>query len=124
MPATKSETSILTKLANDAAVKFLKGRGYEILERNWVGLAGQHIDIIAKDDDTVVLTDVMVRDDSVKGFPEEPNFKIERKRYEGVALAYLASHDFGNCRVRFDNIALVVLGDRALVRHHVNALTV
>lgn len=41
-----------------------------------------------------------------------------------IALAYLSEHDMAEMAVRFDNIALVVMGeDRALLRHHIGCLS-
>ncbi len=114
--------SNLKSRAVKAAEKFLACKGYDVLETEWSCFAGE-IDIIARDGDTIVFADVNAKDAGATGFPEESRSKSDRERLEKIALAYLADHDTGELRIRFDDIALVVLGgNRAIVRHHVNAL--
>ena len=46
----------------------------------------------------------------------------KRNRYEKIAGWYLRDHDYTDMCVRFDIVALLVVnGERALVRHYVNA---
>lgn len=60
-----------------------------------------------------------------RGFPRERSEEDRRAAREASALAYLAEHDVTDMMVRFDTVSLVVLGsDRALVRHHINCLSV
>lgn len=107
----------------EAAARFLYQRGYEILERNWECFAGE-ADIIAKDDDTLVFVEVKTRKDCAHGFPSEAVTAEKRARYEKIALAYLSEHDHVDLPIRFDVVALVVVGpDRAVVRHHINAFS-
>lgn len=114
--------SNLKSRAVEAAKKFLICNDHEILETGWSCFAGA-IDIIARDGDTLVFADVNVRDDGAKGFPEESCSTSKRERLEKIALAYLADHDLGEVRFRFDSIALLTLGgNRAVIRHHVNAI--
>ena len=56
--------------------------------------------------------------------PDMPDERPDRGRFERLAAAYLAEHpDGGDCQVRYDVVSiLVVNGDRALLRHHRNAL--
>ena len=114
----------MTKLqerACEGAKRYLVAKGYEILETNWTCFAGA-IDIIALDGDTLVFADVASRQGAEKGFPVEHKTEKKREKLEKIALNYLSDHDFHDKRVRFDSIALVVLGKQAVVRHHINAL--
>ena len=47
-----------------------------------------------------------------------------RVSIEGFAINWLkCNRDYADCPVRFDHIGLVVLGsDRALIKHHINAM--
>lgn len=48
-----------------------------------------------------------------------------RARREGAAIAYLAENGADEGPVRFDDVSLVIVApDRALVRHHINSLSV
>ena len=115
--------SNLSIKANEAASRYLDRRGYTVLETGWTCPAGT-ADIVAKDGDVIVFADVSSRDSAERGFPSESRSKKIRAQRENIAIAWLAEHeDAANEAIRFDNIALVVIGkDRAMIRHHVNAL--
>lgn len=115
--------SNLNEKATRAASRYLEHRGYDILEEGWASPAGTS-DIIATEGDTLVFVDVRARRDTDAGFPSEPPTAAERTRREMIALAYLSEHDMAEMAVRFDNIALMVVGDdRALLRHHIGCLS-
>ncbi len=108
----------------EAAARFLLGKGYDIVERNWSCFAGE-VDIVARDEENLVFVEVKTRTSIEKGFPSEAVTKEKRARYEKIALAYLADHDVVGLTVRFDVIALVAVApDRAMIRHHINAFGV
>ncbi|MEF2657397.1 MAG: YraN family protein, partial [Eggerthellaceae bacterium] len=93
----------------------------EILDRNWKCIAGE-ADIVALQDDTLCFIEVKTRKDAQKGFPSEAVDMRKRSRYERIAACYLKDHDYADVRVRFDVIAILVLGEgRAFLRHHLNA---
>lgn len=55
-------------------------------------------------------------------FPDED---IDRDSLERMTLAYLATNpDGSDCTVRFDKLSILVIGEsRALIRHHINAMS-
>ena len=111
----------LGKRGEEAAACFLERREYEILDRNWKCIAGE-ADIVALQDDTLCFIEVKTRKDAQKGFPSEAVDTRKRSRYERIAACYLKDHDYADVRVRFDIIAILVLGeDRAFRRHHLTA---
>ena len=111
----------LGERGEEAAACFLERREYEILDRNWKCIAGE-ADIVALQDDTLCFIEVKTRKDAQKGFPSEAVDTRKRSRYERIAACYLKDHDYADVRVRFDIIAILVLGeDRAFLRHHLNA---
>lgn len=114
--------SNLSISATEAASRYLGHRGYTVLETAWTCPAGT-ADIVAKDGDIIVFADVSSRDSAERGFPSESCGKKARTKRESIAIAWLAEHeDAVNEAIRFDNIALVVIGkDRAMIRHHINA---
>ena len=108
----------LGERGEDAAAAFLERAGMTVIERNWRCTAGE-IDIIALDDQTIVLVEVKTRRTVSKGTPEEAVSPAKRRRYIKLAEAYLQSAGVTNVAVRFDVIALLVIAeDRALLRHH------
>ena len=108
----------------EAAARFLVKRGYDIVERNWKCYAGE-VDIIARDEETLIFVEVKTRKDCQKGFPAEAVNADKRTRYEKIALEFLKSYEVVDLSVRFDVISIVVVSeDRALIRHHISAFSV
>lgn len=105
----------------EAAVRYLEIRGYEIIDRNWVCRFGE-ADIIAYDPEGVLcFIEVKTRRGVDAGLPEESITRKKQGRYERIALCYLMEHDDwdDNDPVRFDAIGICVSAPhRALLRHH------
>ena len=110
----------LGKRGEEAACRYLQCHGYEILERNWKCPAGE-ADIIATDYQNLVFVEVKTRSGVEKGLPEESVTPKKRKRYEGIACYYMKESPVMDIRVRFDVIGITVNGDRAMMRHHIDA---
>lgn len=120
---SETRTNTLGARGEEAAARFLYRRGYEILDRNWKCFAGE-VDIVAKDDDTLVFVEVKTRKDGERGFPSEVVTAEKRARYEKIALAYLSECESTDFPVRFDIVSLVVIApDKAAVRHQINAFS-
>lgn len=114
----------LGRKGEDAAVRFLERRGYDIVERNWTCFAGE-ADIIARDGEAVVFVEVKTRTGSSNGLPAEAVTKNKRERYEKIACAFLADYDVVDVPVRFDVVSISLIdADRAMVRHHIDAFGV
>lgn len=104
-----------------AAARFLEARGFKILERNWACDAGE-ADIIANHEGDLVFVEVKTRSNLEHGLPDEAVDAAKRSRYERIAAYYLRDCDTVDMPVRFDVVSLLVVGgERALVRHHINA---
>ncbi len=113
----------LGRSGEDAAVRYLARRGYEIVERNWTCFAGE-ADIIARDGDVLVFIEVKTRSDLSMGFPSEAVTKDKRERYEKIACAYVADHELNEMLLRFDVMGILIVDDeRMMVRHHINAFS-
>lgn len=95
-----------------SARNMLEMKGYEIL-----GIQpSDYIDIVAKEDDTLVFIAVKSRHEELS------NVMPSREEMEQDAGVWIADHkETINCTVRFDFVSLnIVDDDRALIRHHVN----
>ena len=90
------------------AEKFLKDKGYKILEKNYKNTIGE-IDIIAKDKDIIVFVEVKYRKDDYFGLPREAVGKNKQFKIKKVASVYLNNKRLFNNQVRFDVVE--VLGD-------------
>lgn len=113
----------LQEKAVEAAARFLRIRGYEMLATEWRPREAKGaIDLVARDpeSDELVFVDVAARKHPGEGFG---GWRNDRKSMEALAVSWLAESGFGeSVGVRFDKIGLVVVGeDRALLRHHINA---
>jgi putative endonuclease len=70
------------------AVKFLKKKGYKIIERNYRTPVGE-IDIIAIDGETLSFIEVKTRESIAYGLPFEAVNFFKRRKISNVALLYL-----------------------------------
>ncbi len=114
----------LGRIGEEVAAVFLDRHGYEIIERNWTCCAGE-ADIIARDEDYVVFVEVKTRSNCNRGMPSEAVDERKRDRYERIAMLYLRDSDVVDVPVRFDIVAIVVLGpDKVMIRHHIDAFGV
>lgn len=120
-PTPEERSLPLGKRGELAAARFLKRRGFEILETNWTCVAGE-ADIIALEDDVLCFIEVKTRSGVEKGFPSEAVNAKKRQRYERIAACYLTTYEGCDIRVRFDVISILVLNQsRAFLRFHKNA---
>lgn len=111
----------LGRKGEEAAVRYLKSRGYAIVKRNWFCRFGE-ADIIARDPEgTLCFIEVKTRQSVEAGLPEEAITRSKQSRYERIALCYMMVTDDwdDNDSVRFDAIAICVTAPhRAMLRHH------
>lgn len=111
----------LGRKGEEAAVRYLKSRGYAIVKRNWFCRFGE-ADIIARDPEgTLCFIEVKTRQSVEAGLPEEAITRSKQSRYERIALCYMMVTDDwdDNDSVRFDVIAICVTAPhRAMLRHH------
>ncbi len=101
----KADTRKLGKKAEDIAEKFLKEKGYEILQRNYQFGHGE-IDIIAKDGDVLVFVEVKSRSDSRFGDPEYALSYPKQKMLVRSAHGYLYEKNIDEVECRFDLVAI------------------
>lgn len=93
-----------------AAVKFLKKRGYRILEKNFRSQVGE-IDIIAEHDKVVVFVEVKTRTNEEYGHPVTALTPTKQKKIARTAQSFLARHKIDNRETRFDVVAITGLPD-------------
>jgi len=102
-----------------AARRYLEKLGYRIIESNYRCSLGE-IDLIARDNRTIVLAEVRTRTSSAFGSPEESITAEKARRLRRLALYYLQATRQGESPSRIDLLA-VVLDKKSLevqsVRH-------
>jgi putative endonuclease len=95
----------LGKWGEALAAKFVEKKGYDIIERDWK--SGHHdLDIIARDEDTLVIIEVKTRRNRLFGDPEEAIDYKKRQSLQSAINHYVKSHHV-NAPVRFDIISIV-----------------
>jgi putative endonuclease len=95
----------LGKTGEALAVAELERRGYAILARRYRTKHGE-IDIVARDDDTVVFVEVKARATAEFGTAAEAVTAWKQRRLVGMAVDYLARHDLTRHPCRFDVVAI------------------
>lgn len=111
----------LKSRGEDAAAAYLERCGICVAERSWRCDAGV-IDIVAFDGDVLVIVDVKTRRAATKRVSQDVTPAVAR-RVRKLAEAYLEYADLREKEWRYDRIELLVISeDRALLRHHRDAL--
>lgn len=95
---------VLGKEGEQAAVSYLEGCGFRILDRNWRCADGE-IDIVAADRRTFVVCEVKTRSGTRFGTPLDAVGQAKRRRLRRLAAQWLAAHG-----IRFDHIRIDVVG--------------
>ncbi|MCI8443463.1 MAG: YraN family protein [Provencibacterium sp.] len=103
-----SQSNRRGRFGEDYAAAWLKGRGAQLLERNWRCPLGE-IDIIARMGDFLCFIEVKTRFSAALGAPEEAVGRGKRRRIAESAQHYLLSHPkAAELQPRFD-LASVIL---------------
>lgn len=107
------------KLGEQKTVEFLRGKGYDILERNYRYLKAE-IDIIARKDDTMAIVEVKSRN---TGFLKNISDVVNPKKVKLLIMAadhYVQKMDL-DVEVRFDVVTVVKNGNKIEIEHLENA---
>jgi putative endonuclease len=108
--------------AEQLAAEHLQQSGYTILDRNWHCPYGE-LDIIAKQDDTIVIVEVRARTARSSEAAFESIGPRKRERLATAALVYLSEQGLDDAPWRLDAVAVVLRGTAPPHIEHVeNAL--
>lgn len=114
-----------TITAEKAAVTFLERRGYDVLSvLDDCGV--DELVVVARDhsedeDGTIAFVQVQSRHGNGVGLPAEQLGPQAREAMELTAMGFMEDFEQGDCRIRFDELSVVFIGDsRAFIRHHQN----
>lgn len=106
-------------LGEDIAVDYLRRKGYVMLDRNWRS-GHKEIDIVARQDDTLVFVEVKARTNVIYGNPEDAVTKRKMHLLVLAADAYLRCNAL-DCEVRFDVITITGTAQKPYIRHYEHA---
>jgi putative endonuclease len=101
------EKKELGKKGEELALRFLKKRGYRIIEKNYVCKMGE-MDIIAKEKDTLVFVEVKTRTSTIFGPPQLAVNPTKQMQLSKVALSYLKAKQLEDIKARFDVVAILL----------------
>ena len=101
------------------AARFLKRRGYHILNRNYTCRAGE-LDIVAADGETLVFVEVKTRSGDAAGYPENAVDRRKRVQITRAARHLLARID-ADPACRFDVVSVVLDGQGKHIEHFIDA---
>ena len=97
---------VLGARGEDLAVKYLKKKGYKVIERNYRCQRGE-IDLVARQGDTLVFVEIKSRSSSGFGLPQEAVDRFKQDKLIEVARAYLAERRLTeDISMRFDVVAV------------------
>ena len=105
----------LGKIGEELAVKFLRNKGFRILNTNWT-YQHKEIDIIAEDDDFLIMVEVKTRNISFVESPEEMITMRKQKTLINAAEAYIMIHNIEK-ETRFDVIIVVFENQKPTIEH-------
>lgn len=101
---------ITGKRGEAAAIRFLKKRGYSILDTNYRCRSGE-IDIVAREKDNIVFVEVKTRTSIEFGLPEESLSTRKMTHLTKVALTYLSHRNIKGASCRFDVVSVLMKGE-------------
>ena len=110
------ERQSVGRKGEELAARYLAGKGFRVLERNYRAHRGE-IDIIAMEGEVLVFVEVK----TVRGTSfGEPQTRVDFRKQQQigkVAGAYLQEKDLGEIDCRFDVIAITSGGRDSRVKH-------
>jgi putative endonuclease len=98
----------LGKKGEEKALRFLKKKGYRIIEKNYVCKMGE-MDLIAKEKDTLVFIEVKTRTSTMFGPPQLAVTKFKQRQLSKVALNFLKEKKLEDVKARFDVVAILLV---------------
>jgi len=101
------EKKELGKKGEEIALRFLKKRGFRIIEKNYVCKMGE-MDIIAREKDTLVFIEVKTRTSTMFGPPQLAVNSSKQRQLSKVALNYLKEKQLEDVKARFDVVAILL----------------
>jgi putative endonuclease len=112
---------VLGRDGEQAAVKYLEGCGFRILDRNWRCADGQ-IDIVAVERQTFVVCEVKIRSGTRYGAPLEVVGTAKRTRLRRLGVQWLNAHSVRFDQIRIDVVGLLYEGTGGFTIEHVRGV--
>lgn len=110
----------LGKEGERIAERYLKKKGYRLVERNYRCPAGE-LDLIALDRRVIVFVEVKTRSGDRFGVPLESVHQRKQQKMIKTALFFLSQHRLHHREARFDVLGISFSGLEPMVEHIENA---
>ncbi len=107
----RREKKDLGRKGEEKALRFLKKKGYRIIEQNYVCHLGE-MDIIAREEDTLVFIEVKTRTSMAFGPPQLAVTPFKQRQLSKVALYFLKVKKLEDIKARFDVVAILLPPDK------------
>jgi putative endonuclease len=104
------------KYGEDRAAQFLERIGYQIIDRNWRGAAGE-IDIIAQDRECIVFAEVKTRTRRGYGHPFEAITTKKVQTMRRLVAQWCQVQQLATTKVRLDAVSVLILGGKVHIEH-------
>ena len=103
----RTQKQLIGQAAEDIAAGFLRAKGLEILERNYLRRLGE-LDIVARDGDVLVIAEVRTRaSDRYGGAAASVDPRKQQRIIRAASQLLQQRRDLARLRVRFDVIAVL-----------------
>lgn len=99
----------------NAACKYLTGKGWTILDRNWTTRFGE-LDLIARDGEQLVIVEVRSTSGEQFGLGFQSVDFRKQQKVRRLALAYIQQKRLANLPLRFDVVSVLLDRDQVPVR--------
>jgi len=113
---TPAEDAALGRRGEDLAHRYLRSAGFTIVARNYRPNAGDaEVDIVARDNGTLVFVEVKSRASAEFGSPERAIDTDKQKRIVRAARTYVTRAGLDWSQVRFDTVSIVFTSPPSIV---------
>ena len=114
-----AEHNELGKFGEEQALAYLQQHGYDILETNWTFQKAE-IDIIAQDQNELVVVEVKTRASSYLAGPEDTVSKGKQKSIVTAANQYIIENEI-DLETRFDIVSIILNEKETNIDHLIDA---
>jgi len=118
--AVGKRKQILGREGEGIAERYLRKKGYRLLQRNYRCPIGE-VDLIALDRRVIVFVEVKTRTDDSFGSPLESVHPLKQRKMIKAALFFLHQHRLHDREARFDVVGISFEGEKPVVEHVQNA---
>jgi putative endonuclease len=112
---------MLGRDGEEAAVHYLEGCGFRILDRNWRCADGE-IDIVAAERQWLVVCEVKTRSGTQYGTPLEAVGRAKVRRLRRLAAGWLNAHGVRSEQIRIDVVGLLYEGSGGFTIEHIRGV--